>query len=715
MGEVYLAVDERLKRKVALKVLPIHRKDDPDWIRRFEEEARSISALNHPNVLTIFEIGNDADFYFMVTEFVNGKSIRQAIAQSRQPLDALLQYSIGICKGLAAAHDAGIVHRDLKPENIMVRDDGLVKVLDFGLAQRTETEAGMMNDNDDQQLSTGLGLLLGTVRYMSPEQVRKQSLDYRTDIFSLGVILYELLVGKLPFSGSNEADIVAAILRSEPELDRIQPYDLKRLIEVMLRKDRSQRLLTAREVLVELQLIAESVTSANGVTRNLVDRTPAEGDLEIPEVFYARSGDVNIAYQVMGKGEIDIVFVMGWVSHLEWFWKEPSFARFLRTLASFSRLILFDKRGTGLSDKVPTDQLPTLEQRMDDVRAVMHAVGSERAVLCGVSEGGPMCSLFAATYPQKTTALIMIGSYARRIRADDYPWGPTPEQHAKFLDAIREQWGGPVGIEARAPSMAQDADFRKWWSSYLRMGASPGAALALTRMNAQIDIRPILRSIQVPTLVIHRTGDQCLLVEEGKFLADNIPGALFIELPGSDHLPFVGEQQEICHQIEEFLTGVRHDSHIKRVLATVLIADLNGATAVPHSSIKTAIAHATREIELFRGKYFEEGAKRITGTFDGPARAIRAALTIRASAGRLGVPIRLGIHTGECDEIEDRVEGPARDVAVWITSNSRPGQVLVSSTLKDLVAGAELVFAPIEIATTPSSQFGFPNHLFEVI
>ncbi|HEX6716799.1 MAG TPA: alpha/beta fold hydrolase, partial [Pyrinomonadaceae bacterium] len=208
-----------------------------------------------------------------------------------------------------------------------------------------------------------------------------------------------------------------------------------------------------------------------------------------PETMYARSGDVNIAYQVIGDAPLDLVFVMGWVSHLEYFWREPNFARFLLRLASFSRLILFDKRGTGLSDRVPINQLPTLEQRMDDVRAVMDAVGSERAALCGVSEGGPMCSLFAATYPEKTLALVMIGTYAKRIRDAEYPWGPTAEQREQFFEVMRKQWGGPVGIDERAPSLADDPKFRDWWATYLRMGASPGAAVALTQMNAEIDVR----------------------------------------------------------------------------------------------------------------------------------------------------------------------------------------------------------------------------------
>jgi len=249
------------------------------------------------------------------------------------------------------------------------------------------------------------------------------------------------------------------------------------------------------------ELDSRQISSLLPGAAKVIDVTPvATPLLRPPETMYARSGDVNIAYQVIGDAPLDLVFVMGWVSHLEYFWREPNFARFLMRLASFSRLILFDKRGTGLSDRVPIHELPTLEQRMDDVRAVMDAVGSERAALCGVSEGGPMCSLFAATYPEKTLALVMIGTYAKRIRDDEYPWGPTIEQREQFFEVMRKQWGGPVGIDERAPSLANDPQFRDWWATYLRMGASPGAAVALTQMNAEIDVRNVLASIRVPSI-----------------------------------------------------------------------------------------------------------------------------------------------------------------------------------------------------------------------
>ena len=434
---------------------------------------------------------------------------------------------------------------------------------------------------------------------------------------------------------------------------------------------------------------------------NVIDVTPVETAFERPpETMYARSGDVNIAYQVIGDAPLDLVFVMGWVSHLEYFWREPNFARFLRRLASFSRLILFDKRGTGLSDRVPINQLPTLEQRMDDVRAVMDAVGSERAALCGVSEGGPMCSLFAATYPEKTLALVMIGSYAKRIRDDEYPWGPTAEEREQFFEVMRQQWGGPVGIDERAPSLAHDPKFREWWATYLRMGASPGAAVALTKMNAEIDVRSVLGSIRVPSLVIHRTDDQCLKVEEGRFVAERIPGARFAEFPGNDHLPFVGDQDAILDEMEEFLTGVRHSLEPDTVLATVLFTRIVGAKEhaerLGHDRwtdlMRRLHSHITKEIEWFRGREIEMAGDPPLAIFDGPARAIRCASAITEYASRLGIEMRSGLHTGECELVDGKVSGVAAQIGVCVADEAKPGEVLVSRTVKDLVAGSGINF-----------------------
>jgi pimeloyl-ACP methyl ester carboxylesterase/DNA-binding winged helix-turn-helix (wHTH) protein len=409
-----------------------------------------------------------------------------------------------------------------------------------------------------------------------------------------------------------------------------------------------------------------------------------------PQTHYVLSGDANIAYQVVGDGPIDIVFVMGWVSHLEYFWKEPRFAAFLDRLASFSRLILFDKRGTGLSDRVPNNQLPTLEQRMEDVHAVMDAVGSEQAILVGVSEGGPMCSLFAATYPERTAALVMIGTYAKRIRDDDYPWAPTEEQRDAFFELMRRDWGKPVGIDERAPSLAQDESFREWWGTYLRMGASPGAAVALTRMNAEIDVRAVLPSIRVPTLVIHRSGDMCLKVEEGRYVASQIPHAKYLELGGIDHLPFVGDQDEILDEIEQFVVDIPASAGHNRVLATVLYIttiDKQGSSLIDGS--RDLIR---RKIDLYKGKQIDDNKDGMLAVFDGPARAIRCAAALNEALEKVGIPVRTGLHTGECDVVDDVYSGFAVELAKLIAEKSEKGRIIVSRTVKDLVAGSGISF-----------------------
>ena len=405
-----------------------------------------------------------------------------------------------------------------------------------------------------------------------------------------------------------------------------------------------------------------------------------------PRVRYAHSGNVNIAYEVVGSGPVDLIFVMGWVSHLEYFWNEPSFATFLNRLASISRLILFDKRGTGLSDSVPVSQLPTLEQRLDDVRAVMEAAGSKRAVLLGVSEGGPMCSLFAATYPERTEALIMIGSYARRLRDADYPWGPTREERDAFCQKIVDEWGGPVGVEERAPSKAGDPAFREWWASYLRMGASPGAAVALTRMNAEIDIRGVLQSIQVPTLVLHRAGDRCLRIEEGQYLASHIRGATFVKLAGEDHLPFVGDQDAILAEIERFVAGAHARSPAPLVLASV-VTIRSEAAAEDLVHLRRVFE---REVAWGRGTQVATGTRDFVAAFDGPGRAVRCAASVVEVARRSRIPVRGGVHIGECDPSTGA--GPILDLSARLADAAGAGVVCVSRTIVDLVHGSGLEF-----------------------
>jgi pimeloyl-ACP methyl ester carboxylesterase/DNA-binding winged helix-turn-helix (wHTH) protein len=406
-----------------------------------------------------------------------------------------------------------------------------------------------------------------------------------------------------------------------------------------------------------------------------------------PRVSYATSGQVNIAYEVIGEGPVDLVFVMGWVSHLEYFWAEPSFARFLERLSGMARLILFDKRGTGLSDRVSNTELPTLEQRMDDVRAVMEAAGSERAVLLGVSEGGPLCTLFAATHPARTEALIMIGSYARRMRAADYPWGATQEERDEFCRTLLDQWGGPVGLEERAPSRASDPAFREWWASYLRMGASPGAAVALTRMNAAIDVRAVLPTIRVPTLVLHRTGDRCLKVEEGRFLAEHIPGARFVEQPGEDHLPFVGDQEAMLTAIEDFLAATHAPREPARTLATLLVLRADGG-----DGDRRLQAIVEREVVRWRGQALAmpDGEPRSRAMFDGPGRAVHCAAAIVEAARQVSPTIRAGVHIGEVDPRDP--SGPVLDMAAALADGALELEVRVSQTVVDLVPGSGLRF-----------------------
>ena len=422
-----------------------------------------------------------------------------------------------------------------------------------------------------------------------------------------------------------------------------------------------------------------------------------------PETRYAKSGDINIAYQVIGDGAIDLVFVMGWASHLDWSWQEPSFARFLRRLASFSRLIQFDKRGTGFSDRAA--ELASFEQRMDDVRAVMDAVGSERAALLGISEGAAMCALFAATYPERTRALITIGGFARRSWAPDYPWGANDEERRSFLEQIERGWGGPVALARRAPSRATDERFRQWWATFLRLSASPGAAAVLTRMNMEIDIRHILPTIRVPTLIVHRTDDLAIPVEGSRYMAERIPGARYVELSGRDHLPFVGDQDAILDEVEHFLTGVRPPRAPDRVLATVLVGEICGATETAARlnedrwrELRQSYAAVVRqELVEFRGREVKTTDIGFLATFDSPGRAIGCARAIADGARSAGIDARAGLHTGECEIVGEDVGGVAVHLAARAMAHAEPGEVVVTHMVKDLVSGEDIGFQDLGV------------------
>ncbi len=415
---------------------------------------------------------------------------------------------------------------------------------------------------------------------------------------------------------------------------------------------------------------------------------------------YTRSGDVHIAYQVVGEGSLDLVYVPGWISHVELAWEEPTLARFLRRLASFSRLIMFDKRGTGLSDRVPNDKLPTLEERIDDLRAVMDAVGSERAAVFGFSEGGNLSALFSATYPERTTALITFGTFAKRIWSPDYPWAPKPKDREQSYELMEREWGNMMDLAHYVPSKANDTQFLRRLATYFRRSASPGAAVALLRMNTQIDIRHVLPAIRVPALVIHRTGDRDANVEEGRWLAGQIANARFVELPGEDHLPWVGDSDAVVDEIQEFLTGVRSSPESNRVLATVLFTDIVGSTE--HAArlgdrawrdlLDSHHAFVRKELARFRGREIKTVGDAFIATFDGPARAVRCACSIRDVVSQLGIEIRAGLHIGEIELTDGDIGGIAVHIAARVIAAAGPSDVLVSSTVKDLTAGSGIGF-----------------------
>ncbi len=418
-----------------------------------------------------------------------------------------------------------------------------------------------------------------------------------------------------------------------------------------------------------------------------------------PETHYARSGDVNIAYQAFGDGPRDLVLVPGWVSNIEVFWEDPALERFFERLAGFARVILFDKRGTGLSDRVA--DIPTLEVRMDDVRAVMDAVRSPRATLIGWSEGGPMCALFAATYPQRTAGLVMINSYARRIWAPDYPCGTPRQEWDAFIDETVRHWGGPVGLEARAPSRAGDQRFRDWWARLLRMSASPGASRAVLQMNADIDVRPILATIQVPALVLHAVREVNVPVAAGRYLASAIAGARYVELLGADHIPWGENADTILDEIEEFVTGVRRGPEPDRVLATVLFTDIVDSTRRAaelgdrrwRDVLEGHHTIVRDELGRLRGREIDTAGDGFLAAFDGPARAVRAACAVTAGVRRLGLEVRAGVHTGECEVMGSKLGGIAVHIGARVAALAGAGEVLVSSTVKDLVADSGLRFA----------------------
>jgi class 3 adenylate cyclase/pimeloyl-ACP methyl ester carboxylesterase len=422
---------------------------------------------------------------------------------------------------------------------------------------------------------------------------------------------------------------------------------------------------------------------------------------EVPETRYAKSGDVNIAYQVVGDGRFDLIHVPPFVSNLELQWEDPVERRYFERLASFSRLIMFDKRGTGLSDRVA---VATLEERMDDLRAVMDAVGSHRAAVYGGSEGGALSVLFTATYPERVSALVLYGAYPRMAWAPDYPDGIPGDVWDEGLRYLEENWGrgedGGLPLYALTPDRADDPVFRKAHGRWERLSASPGAALAIQQMIRELDVRDLLPAIRVPTLVVYRTADVAHAVGS-RYMGAHIPGAKVVELPGNEYFPHLGDQDAILDEIEEFLTGVRPVHALDRALATVLFTDIVSSTERAAALGDDAWTHVldrhdalvAREVERHRGRRIKTTGDGMLATFDGPARAVRCAQAICAGVQSLGIEVRAGLHTGEIELRGDDIGGIAVHIGQRVSALSGAGEVLVSSTVKDLVAGSGIAFA----------------------
>jgi class 3 adenylate cyclase len=421
--------------------------------------------------------------------------------------------------------------------------------------------------------------------------------------------------------------------------------------------------------------------------------------VKTPDIRYTRSEDgTSIAYAVAGEGPFDLLCIPGFVSHLEVFWEAPGADRYFGRLASFSRLIMFDKRGQGLSDRPPTP--PTLEQSAADARAVLDAAGSEKAAVYGISEGGPMSVLLAATHPDRVSALALYATWPRMLEGPDYPAGLPPELFERFIGAVRRDWGGPVGLNLWAPGLVGDKAGEQWWARLLRQGTSPAGAEALIRLYTQVDIRSVLPAIAVPTLVVHRIGDRMVPIEAARVLARGIPGAKLVELPGQDHVPIVDPDQ-IVDEVEEFLTGTRQGPEPDRMLATVMFTDIVDSTKraaeLGDSRWRALIERhdqlMRRELERHRGRAVKTMGDGFLATFDGPARGIRCAMSAREAVRELGIEIRAGLHTGECEMMGDDIGGIAVNIGARVGAAAGPGEVLVSRTVTDLVAGSGIEFA----------------------
>jgi len=419
-----------------------------------------------------------------------------------------------------------------------------------------------------------------------------------------------------------------------------------------------------------------------------------------PETRYGKTGDIHIAYQVFGDGPVDMVLATEFWHSIEMQWDQPDLAAFLERMGSFARVISFDQRGSGVSDPVSLRELTSLDLWMDDINLVMDEVEAESAVLYGIGGGGTMSMLFAATHPQRVSGLVLVNSFARLSRAPDYPWGRGPDLEDEVLDVMRTGWGRGVFLDLVAPSRVGDEDFRRWWARYQRIGASPGTVLSMRKMIGQIDVRDVLPSIRAPTLVLHRAETTWNRIEHGRYLAEHIPGAELVEVPGVDHLFFIGNSEAIMSETERFVAGLVGPPESDRQLSTVLFTDIVGSTKLAaqvgdrrwREVLEAQRALVRHELERYRGLEIDTAGDGFFATFDGPGRAVKCAAVLRDAVKPLGIEIRAGLHTGEVEVLSEGLAGVAVHIGQRVLAEAEPGEVLVSSTVKDLTAGSGLEF-----------------------
>jgi serine/threonine protein kinase/alpha-beta hydrolase superfamily lysophospholipase len=541
MGEVYLADDTRLGRKVALKLLPTHFTSDHDRVRRFQQEARAASALNHPNILTIYEIGQMDARHFIATEFIEGETLRQRMAETQMKTSEVLDVATQVARALSAAHQAGIAHRDIKPGNIMLRPDGIVKVLDFGLAKLTEQKS------DDLEAATLVhtkqGMVMGTAHYMSPEQARGLRVDARSDIFSLGVVLYEMLTGRVPFAGQTMTDVLASILMLEPpslsESAPQAPEELQRIVHTALQKNKEERYQTSGELLIDLKALKQQlefdVELRRSVTPPLSATVPSK-PLEQEIRFCTTQDGVRIAYATVGDG-LPLVKAANWLNHLEFDWRSPIWRHLLEEFGRDHLLVRYDERGNGLSDW--NVEQYTFEAFIQDMESVVAAVGLKRFPILGISQGGPVAIAYAVRHPERVSHLILYGSYARGWAKRGSP-SESIERMLAQQTLIKFGWGqdNPAFRQLWSSLYIPDANQEQWqWFNDLhRVSTSPGNAITLLDELGKIDVVDLLPRVKVPTLVLHSRDDAVVPFEEGRLLAAKIPGARFVPLEGRNHL-----------------------------------------------------------------------------------------------------------------------------------------------------------------------------------